>query len=126
MSIQPKCVRRTSAVVLLIVIAGAGCAAEPIKPVELREKVEVELVDGRTTREQVLLKFGEPSAQFEGGRIFTYRVDVHDDGTWHVVGRRLVAPKAQHWDSTWEQTRFSVVLVFEGSVLRRHSLVEVK
>ena len=82
------------------------------------------LADGRTTREEVLLKLGQPSAQFQHENILTYRLNIESKNHgYYVVGRG--APTEFGW-SAWSGVKYSLVLVLdEAGVLRRHSLVEV-
>lgn len=83
------------------------------------------LVDGRTSKRQVLAALGQPSGRFERGDLLTYRVAYeaanHGCHGYHVVGRVVSAPG---WP-TWRQAKYSLVLEFEGGVLRKHNLVEV-
>jgi hypothetical protein len=102
-----------------------GCATPAAAPVPVEQTLEANLKDNQTTREQVLLRFGEPSAQFESQRILTYRVQVRPTGAWDVVRREIVVKEPRARDS-WENATHSVVLVFENGRLARHSLVPVK
>jgi hypothetical protein len=75
--------------------------------------------DGRTTREEIMLKLGQPSASFEQERILTYRIG-HDP----AQGYYLVAPNQLR---QWQDVRHSLVLVFDGGgVLLKHTLVPVQ
>lgn len=77
------------------------------------------LQTGQTTREQVLLKLGQPSAAFEQERILTYRI-----GEDPRQGRYVVSPKAA---LPWQQVRYSLVLVFDAQGrLEKQSLVTVE
>ncbi len=74
---------------------------------------------GTTTREQVVLKLGQPSASFEQEHILTYRV-----GEDKRQGKYIVAPKAL---MPWERTHYSLVLVFtEDGRLAKMNLVDVQ
>jgi hypothetical protein len=83
------------------------------------------LVDGQTTREEVLLTLGMPSAQFEGERILTF-VLYADPATQQM---RLVPREAvtHEQNPRWKYSApdlASLVLVFgTDNVLDRHSLV---
>jgi hypothetical protein len=91
----------------------AACASEPIGQGGLLDFLD----DGRTLRQDVLLKFGDPSAQYEGDRILTYRLAQDKAGYFLAGGAR----------SDWSVAPFSLVLVFDDAgVLRRHSLVQVR
>ena len=49
----------------------AGCAAQPT-PQEWEKRAMPFVQDGAATREQLLLKLGEPTAHFENDRILTW------------------------------------------------------
>lgn len=74
---------------------------------------------GHTTRQEVVLKFGQPSGAFEQERILTYRL-----GEDPQQGYFLVTPKSL---MPWSQVRHSLVLVFDAQgVLEKQSLVPVQ
>jgi hypothetical protein len=76
------------------------------------------LEDGMTTREEVILKLGQPSHAYEAERILTYRIGNNDSGYF------LLDPLKR---ADWVGTSHSLVLVFdENNVLRKHSLVSVR
>ena len=76
--------------------------------------------DGRTTRQEVLLRLGTPTATFEGGRILTYDFVAGQDGEWHRAG----SGQASDWAYPHPRTS-SLVLVFgPDDRLVRHSLVK--
>lgn len=105
---------------LLLAATGAGCVAEPSSGVE---DVVAFLRNGRTTAGEVKQRLGEPSGTFESGRLLTYRVGY--DGTnrrYSVVPRE---GKASGWPD-WTKADYSLVLVFQGGVLRQHELIKVK
>ena len=98
-----------------------GCATAP------ESKVSVDLldflVDGQTSRTEVLLKLGQPSAKFETEKILTYQLGVTaKTGAYYVVERRT---ESSSWPN-WTRAKYSLVLVFdENGVLRKHSKVQV-
>ena len=76
--------------------------------------------DGETTREDVLLRLGDPSGLFEGERILTYVVRIDEDDELHVLTRRL----GTQYGTTWQPGLYSLVLVFaRDGLLERHSVV---
>ncbi len=76
--------------------------------------------DGRTTRQEVLLRLGTPTSAFEGGRILTYDFVVDLNGEW----RRAGGGGASDWTYPHPRTS-SLVLVFgPDDRLVRHSLVK--
>jgi len=116
-----------SSLVLIIIVA--SCATAPhIQPTDPQLLFKTELLgfiqDGITTREEVVLNLGIPSAQFEGEKILTYQLRVDQAGNWHLVTPQI--NKATGFRE-WREKTCSLVLVFDGDgVLRKHSLVEAK
>lgn len=105
----------------LLALTLAGCATAP--PLKGRADLLDFLVDGKTTREEVVLKLGQPSGKFECGNILTYRLGFEPENNGYFVVERETNPTG--WP-TWTLARYSLVLVFdEAGVLRKHSLVEV-
>ena len=73
--------------------------------------------DGKTNRTEVLLKLGQPSAEFESEQVLTYRIG--GDATRGYYVRE--APE------TWSQTKYSLVLVFGADgIVKSHALVPVR
>lgn len=76
------------------------------------------LRDGSTTREEVLLKLGEPSATLEAEKILTYRIGGDGDLGYFVETRK---------GDSWQNVQYSLVLVFDSNaVLQKHNLVYVR
>ena len=76
--------------------------------------------DGKTTRQEVLLRLGTPSSAFEGGRILTYYFVADPGGEW----RRSGSSRANDWIHPHPRTA-SLVLVFgPDDRLVRHRLVK--
>lgn len=115
--------RTIQAAPLLAVLVGVGCA-DPVAEVERFRAFESTtfgfLQDGRTTRQEALLKLGGPTGSFEGERILTYEFARGPGGGWI----RAVPLGAGEWQMGVPPRSCSLVLVFgpEG-VLVRHSLV---
>lgn len=117
---------RTRALLLACLISlalGFGC----VDPAVMQEKTRVfqagllaSLQDGQTTRQEILLRYGTPSASFEGGRILTFDFLVdYPSGEW----RRVESSPLGGWQYIRERTS-SLVLVFgPDDRLVRHSLV---
>jgi hypothetical protein len=103
----------------------AGCTPPLLRqaePAELQVAWLAFLSDGKTTREEVLLRLGTPSAQLEGERILTYAFSRNAAGAWR--------PATRSWGRAQEAPIFtddqisSLVLVFAADGrLVRHSLV---
>lgn len=103
---------------LLVALAAfAGCATAPI-PGASPGLLEF-LQPGSTSRQEAIVRLGQPSAAFEGESILTYRV-----GEDNKQGRYIVTPKAL---LQWQEVRYSLVLIFDGNgVLQKKSLVDVR
>jgi hypothetical protein len=107
---------------LLAAVLAVGCTSTKF---EGRQVLPDSLADGQTTREDVLLTLGQPSARFESDRILTYRLVYNPNSKGFSIVQR--DPAIQMGWSTWSTADHSLVLVFDGEgVLRRHSFVKVK
>jgi hypothetical protein len=123
--------RTTFAVLVASVVAGlaagtGGCVSPP-PTAEAFERDTLRFVrDGQTTREEVLLKMGTPTGQFEGDRILTYRLAPSGNlSGYDVYARELMQPPGRA--QNYAPVDFSLVLVFgPDGVLRRHSVVPLK
>lgn len=106
--------------ILILVLALAGCATGP--PKGNPELLDF-LADNRTTKEEVILKLGQPSGRFDSEKILTYRLGYKARNHGYYLVER-----ESSWGSepVWANRRFSLVLVFGAqNILRQHSLVEV-
>lgn len=107
---------RIQRVAALLLAAGlalwlAGCVTPPIPGASPDLLTFLQI--GKSTREEVLLRLGQPSASFEHERILTYRI-----GEDPEQGRYVVTPQAQvvpAWraETVWGWVRYSLVLVFD-------------
>ena len=103
-----------------------SCETPHIEPIQLDDIENAPVIafikDGVTTRQQVLLNLGTPSAQFEGERILTYqlRADSEDQVRVFWPRRSEIHPIL----TDWQRDIFSLVLVFDSSgTLLTHSIV---
>jgi len=104
-----------------------GCATSPLAEKTAEKSAEKtfleSLEDGKTSKQMVILKLGQPSATFEGERILTYRIGKDDYGFF--VLDRLTGEFVRN--VSWTGTKFSLVLIFdENNVLQKHSMVPVR
>lgn len=96
----------------------AGCATPPIQGAD-PHLLEF-LRDGASTRDEVMLALGQPSATFQQERVLTYRL-----GEDAKQGYFVEQPHATNLP--WVGVRYSLVLVFDaGGTLQKHSLVPVQ
>jgi len=82
------------------------------------------IIDNKSNKEEIILKLGEPSWAFENGRILTYRLSIDRKG--NVVPLKIGNYKNDpNFSYTYPVvTRYySLVLVFSGNILEKHSLV---
>jgi len=110
---------------LPLIILVTGCATPKLQPADPQILFKSDMLsfirDGVTTREEVVVKLGIPSAQMEGEKILMYQMRADKEGKWHLT--------APHWNVTtglraWAEGTCSLVLVFgEDGILRKHSLV---
>lgn len=112
---------KTPILTAVVAVAGlAGCATHD--PPQGRPDLLDFLADGRTSQHQVIQRLGQPSGRFDGGTTLTYRLAFEPANKgYHVVDREVTS---SGWP-TWLHAKYSLVLVFDGGVLRKHSLVEV-
>ena len=101
---------------VLLLGLGAGCVT-PI-PGANRELLTF-LQLGQTTRQEVLLHLGQPSATLEQETVLTYRLGGDPSQGYYIISpKQLMA---------WQSVRYSLVLIFDGSGrLQKQSLVPVQ
>lgn len=85
--------------------------------------------NGKTTKEEIVLILGEPSGQFEGGRILTYTMSFSEKN-----GFRVNYEKTFIYHGLWTQilelsvskAEYNLILVFnENNILSKHNLLKV-
>jgi len=113
------------ALVLACALLATGCATLKVQPADPQLVFKSDLLgflqDGVTTRDEVVLKLGIPSAQIEGEKILMYQLRADENGKWHLVAPRWNVNTGLR---TWSEGTCSLVLVFgEKGVLQKHSLV---
>ena len=98
----------------------AGCATTSLHA----DKTLLEfLEDGKTSKQMVILKLGQPSGTFEMEKIVTYRIGRENEKGYFMLDRQGGAPVPGGWTGA----KFSLVLIFdEHHVLQKHSLVPVR
>ena len=110
---------------MAIIILATGCATPHVQPADPKLLFKSELLafirDDVTTREEVVLKLGIPSAQLEGEKILMYQLRADEAGKWHLIAPQVNATTGLR---AWREGTCSLVLVFGGDgVLRKHSMV---
>jgi len=118
---------RFAAIGSMILLLLAGCAETRLQTVDdsiLQQQLAL-LEDGKATKQDILLKFGIPSSQFEGERIFTYRLRFNQNEKRFEVISREVDRRDPRF-AEWIQTEYNLVLVFdEKHVLQKHSMLRI-
>jgi hypothetical protein len=111
----------------------SGCGPKTLTVDELRLGPLSYLQEGKTTREEVLLKLGVPSADFEAGRILTYRIAQNAQGGITARPRQggvsLQHPRPLENDVPQDAllADYSLVLVFDDKgLLKKQSLLPIK
>jgi hypothetical protein len=101
-------------VCLLAILASVSCAT----PQQYGNPALLDFInDGETSRTNVILSLGQPSATFEDEHILTYRIG----------GSRETGYFVRDAPGTWYETSFSLVLVFDADgTLQSHSMVKVR
>jgi len=119
--------RRSAAIGFLIILLLSGCAETRLQTVDdatLQQQLAL-LEDGKTTKEDILLKFGIPSALFEGERILTYRLRFNQkENRFEVISVEVDRRDPRFRE--WLQTEYNLVLVFdEKHILQKHSMLRI-
>jgi len=126
-----KHIVRFSVIVLMLVAAifTMGCAttAKTAKIAGASPDLLDSLQIGQTTRQEVILKLGQPSATFEHEGILTYRVGYAQKlGYYIITPTTLTLWLSSAQSRTWANVHYSLVLVFDGNgVLQKQNLVSV-
>ena len=118
---------RFAAIGLMILLAVSGCAETKLQTVDdsiLQQQLS-SLEDGKTSKQDILLKFGIPSSQFEGERILTYRLRFNtNENRFEVISREVDRRDPRF--AEWVQTEYNLVLVFdEKHILQKHSMLRI-
>jgi hypothetical protein len=106
-----------------LTILTGGCATPKIKPINKKDlSTHIQfLINGTTTREDVLLRLGEPSGRFEGDRILTYILSINDKKELQILPRQLVASRNDPRVYELNPMVCSLVLVFKNDNLLEKS-----
>jgi hypothetical protein len=111
--------RQATLITVLAMLCGCAWSNEPKQsPEEWQRNALSFLHQGVTTREQILMKLGEPTGRFENDRIFTYRIARKIPDEIRVVPRNtdVGAPSYAGVD-------YTLVLVFYGNTVQTHNLL---
>jgi hypothetical protein len=112
----------------VLVMLVAGCVTPAPIPGARADLLSF-LRDGETTRQEILLRFGQPSASFEQERILTYRVGHEPKQGYYIISPKVLTGQqlGKVQAMSWETVAYSLVLVFDGNgLLQKQSLVSVQ
>ena len=111
---------------IFMALLNVGCATPRIKPIDkmdFSDRLSF-LINGVTTREEVLLKLGEPSGRFEGERILTYMLSIDNNKKLRVLPRQLAINYYDPRLYALNSMVCSLVLVFkENNILEKSELI---
>lgn len=103
--------------ILLAGVVAAGCATPNANPLHADKQMLQFIQDGKTSKETVLLKLGQPSMVLEGEKFLTYRLGYDEKHGYYLLDKAPVG---------WMGVKYNLVLVFDSSgVVQRRSLVEI-
>ena len=113
---QPAVVIKAIASLIFLILL--GCAApRPVGPIPDKELLDF-LEEGKTTKQMVFERLGQPSGTYENNKILTYRIE-SEDGKGYFIDD-VQRPR-------WFNSKYSLVLVFsENGILMKKSLVSVR
>jgi hypothetical protein len=106
--------------VIVTALLVAGCAASTVAPADPLVVSEVlpYIRDGKTSRNEVLRRLGDPDYRHEGGRIVAYKM-------WMCAGEEQVPFSSK--TRCRDHGTYNLVLVFgPRNLVEQHSLVRVK
>lgn len=105
---------------LLLLVALVGCVSPPQGRTDLLDFLNI----GKTTREEVILNLGQPSASFEQDRILTYRIGTSGNKAYYIVGPKVLIPTTA---ASWDNVSYSLVILFDDNGrLRKYQMVDVQ
>lgn len=115
---------KMTSICLLFFVSTLGCSTG-VSTESIQQRWLPFLADGKTKKIVVLSRLGRPSAEFQKGRIITYRLQMDHKDVLRpvsqgldefVIDRRLYGVKPM----------YSLVLIFDDDeILRQHSLVNI-
>jgi len=100
----------------------------PVEPQLVRERLPF-IQDGKTSKEEILSRLGEPANHYEEGRILSYKMckDIYLPGRLHVCSTRARDKKDAGPQKWREIARDTLILVFGAdNLVERHSMVVAK
>lgn len=106
-----------------LTLSGASCAPnKALTDAQVREQIAT-LQSGRTTRTDVILRYGEPSLRLENDRLLTFRLVRTPDG--RIASSMLRSDVGS--GGVWGYTEYSLVTTYDDrGTLQEYNLVAVK
>jgi hypothetical protein len=112
----------------MLVASLAGCVTSAPIPGASADLLAF-LRSGETTRQETILKLGQPSASFERESILTYRVGHDPKQGYYIISPKVLTAQqlGKVQTMSWEVVCYSLVLVFDSKgTLQKQNLVPVK
>jgi len=112
----------------LFVFLFTACAHIRVVDESIQQKWLPFIEDGKTTKDEVLLKLGNPSGQFEGGRILTYTMTFSEEKGFQVNYERTFISHGPWpcYKLSVSKAEYNLILVFnENNTLSKHNLLKV-
>ena len=81
------------------------------------------LLEGQTSREDVLEQWGVPFSAYEGNRIWTYAFVPERGGI--VTMKQPARPFPTPDYETWKSGTYHLILIFEGDLLKDFHLLRI-
>ena len=111
---------------VIITLLTFGCATPQVKQIDktyFSDSLQF-LINSETTREEVLLKLGEPTGRFENDRILTYMLSIGANKKLKILPRQLALSNIDPRLYELNSLVCSLVLVFEESnILKKAELI---
>jgi hypothetical protein len=109
-------------------IAGCATVVVPLEPQLVSERLPF-IRDGKTSKEEVLSRLGEPANRYEGGRILTYEMceDFYLKGSMRLSDTRPTDEKGEALRAavrcSSERTNNLILVFGPDNLVARHSVV---
>ncbi|MEO6308249.1 MAG: hypothetical protein ABIO96_06950 [Nitrospiraceae bacterium] len=110
--------------VSVLLLAGCATVVVPLDPQLVTERLPF-IRDGKTSKEEVLSRLGEPYSRYEGEQILTYVMceDLSLDGGRRLSHTRTTDTKGEAVRCSPERTNNLILVFGPDDLVERHSVV---
>jgi hypothetical protein len=114
--------------VSVLLLASCATVVVPLEPQLVTERLPF-IRDGKTSKEEVLNRLGEPDSRYEGERILTYVMceDISRDGALRLSHTRPTDKNGEAFPGTFpcspERTNNLILVFGPDDLVARHSVV---